>query len=73
MLLLNIIKRVLLSLAPLIFFYVLRIIARKQQLPKKKTHSFGFDPSTEFIPSGVEGLRASKSRIEEAEIVDKKI
>jgi len=46
MLLLSIIKRVLLSLVPLVFFYVLRMVARKQQIPKKKTHSFGLDPST---------------------------
>jgi len=37
MLLLSLIKRVLLPLVPLAFFYLLRKVARNQHLPKRKS------------------------------------
>jgi len=58
MLLLNIIRRVLLPLVPLVLFYLLRKVVKKQQLPKRKSHTAGFDP---------------KSRIVEGEIVEEKL
>ena len=45
MLLLSIIKRVLLPLVPLALFYLLRKVAKEQQLPKRKSHSPDFDRS----------------------------
>ena len=39
------IRKVLVSLAPLALFYLLRRVARKQHLPKKKSHPFDFDKS----------------------------
>ena len=45
MLLLGIIRRVLVSLAPLALFYLLRKAAKTQSLPKKKSHSSDFDTS----------------------------
>ena len=65
MLLLGIIRRVLLPLVPLVLFYILRKVVKKQQLPKRKSHTAGFDPSTP--------LRASKSKIVEGEIVEEKL
>ncbi len=62
MLLLGIIKRVLLPLVPLVLFYLLRKVAKGQHVPKRKFHPSDFDPSTP--------LRASKSQIEEGEIVE---
>lgn len=64
MLLLSLIRRVLLPLVPLALFYLFRKVAREQHLPKRKSHLSSFDPST--------GLRASKSRIVEGEIVEEK-
>lgn len=65
MLLLGIIRRVLLPLVPLVLFYLLRKVVKKQQLPKRKSHKAGFDPST--------GLRASKNRVVNGEIVEEKL
>ncbi len=45
MLLLNIIRRVLLPLVPLALIYVLRKVVKTQPLPKRKSHTAGFDPS----------------------------
>mgnify|MGYP001580261416 CR=1 FL=1 len=56
MLLLSIIRRVLLPLVPLALFYLLRKVARKQHLPKRKSHPSDFDTS----------------RIVEGEIVEEK-
>jgi len=56
MLLLSLIRRVLLPLVPLALFYLLRKVARKQHLPKSKSHSSDFD----------------KSKIVEGEIVEEK-
>ncbi len=50
------IRKILVSLAPLAIFYFLRKVVKKQQLPKRKSHSSGFD----------------KSRIVEGEIVEEK-
>ena len=50
------IRKMLVSLAPLALFYLLRKVARDQHAPKRKTHSFGFD----------------KSQIVEGEIVEEK-
>jgi hypothetical protein len=46
MLLLGIIRKVLVSLAPLALYYLLRKIVKKQPLPKKKSHPSSFDKST---------------------------
>lgn len=46
MLLLGIIRKVLVSLAPLALFYLLRKVARIQHLPKKKSHPSSFDKNT---------------------------
>jgi len=43
MLLLNIIRRVLLPLVPLVLFYLLRKVVKTQSFPKKKSHLPGFD------------------------------
>lgn len=51
-----IIRRVLLSVAPLVLYYLLRKVTRKQHLPKKKSHS----------------SRLDTSRIVEGEIVEEK-
>lgn len=40
-----IIRRILLSIAPLALFYLLRKVASKQHLPKRKSHLSGFDTS----------------------------
>ena len=56
-----IIRKIFLSIVPLVLFYLLRKMFNKQQ-PKGKSHLSEFDPST--------GLRASKSQIVEGEIVD---
>lgn len=56
MIAITLIRKVLVSLAPLALFYLLRKVARRQQLPKRKSHSSGFDTS----------------RIEEGEIVEEK-
>lgn len=64
MLLLSIIRRVLLPLLPLALIYLLRKVATKQQLPKRKSRAGGFDPSID--------LRASKNRVVEGEIVEDK-
>ncbi len=45
MLLLSIIRRVLLPLVPLALFYLLKKVAKKQHLPKRKSHSSDFDKS----------------------------
>lgn len=56
-----IIKKILLSLAPLVLFYLLRKMGNKQK-PKRKSHLSEFDPSTP--------LRASKDKIVEGEVID---
>jgi len=56
-----IIKKLLLFLAPIFLFYLLRKMGKRENL-KKKSHLSEFDPSTP--------LRASKSHIVEGEIVD---
>lgn len=56
-----IIRKILLSFAPMVLFYLLRKM-RKEQQPKIKSHLSDFDPSAP--------LRASKSKIVEGEIVD---
>ena len=58
------IRKILVSLAPLALFYLLRKVARNQHVSKRKSHSSDFDPSTP--------LRASKSKIVEGEIVEEK-
>ena len=58
------IRKILVSLAPLALFYLLRKVAGEQQSPKRKSQSSSFDPSTE--------LRAGKSQIVEGEIVEGK-
>jgi len=50
------IRKILVSIAPLALFYLLRKVARNQHVPKRKTHSSGFD----------------KSQIVEGEIVEEK-
>lgn len=45
MLLLGIFRRVLLPLLPLALFYLLRKVARGQHVPKRKSHTAGFDTS----------------------------
>jgi len=50
------IRKMLVSLAPLALFYILRKVAKGQQLPKRKSHQPDFD----------------KSRIVEGEIVEEK-
>lgn len=65
MLLLNIIKKLILSILPLLFFYILKIVVNRQQILKKQTHIVDADPAVDF--------RASKSRIEEAEIVEDRV
>mgnify|MGYP001592192668 CR=1 FL=1 len=45
MILFTLVRKILVSLAPLALFYLLRKVARKQQLPKKKSHPSGFDTS----------------------------
>lgn len=49
-------RKILVSIAPLALFYLLRKVAKDQHLPKRKTHSSGFD----------------KSQIVEGEIVEEK-
>ena len=56
-----IIKKILLTLVPLILFYLFKKMIKNQE-PKKGSQLPEFDPST--------GLRASKSKIVEGEIVD---
>jgi len=51
-----ILKKILLSLAPLALFYLLRRVARNHHLPKSKSHSSDFD----------------KSKVVEGEIVEEK-
>jgi len=58
------IRKILVSIAPMALFYLLRKVAKTQSLPKKKSRSSNFDPSTP--------LRASKSKIVEGEIVEEK-
>jgi len=50
------IRKILVSLAPLAFFYLLRKVARNQHVPKRKSYTAGFD----------------KSQIVEGEIVEEK-
>jgi len=52
----TLIRKILVSIAPLALFYLLRKVARNQHVPKRKTHSSGFD----------------KSQIVEGEIVEEK-
>ncbi|MDP2638229.1 MAG: hypothetical protein Q8P26_04170 [Candidatus Levybacteria bacterium] len=56
-----IIRKIFLSIVPLVLFYLLKKIIKNQE-PKKRSHLSDFDPSTP--------LRASKSNIVEGEIVD---
>ncbi len=56
-----IIRKILFSLVPVILFYLLRKMGKREQ-PKKKSHLSDFDPSTP--------LRASKSNFVEGEIID---
>ena len=61
MIAITLIRKILVSLVPLAFFYLLRKsllrkVVKGQHLPKRKSHLSGFD----------------KSRIEEAEIVEEK-
>ena len=56
-----IIRRILLSLAPIFLFYLLRKMGKERQ-PKKKSQLSDVDPST--------GLRTSKSQIVEGEIIE---
>ena len=58
------IRKMLVSIAPLALFFILRNVAKGQHLPKRKSHTAGFDPSTP--------LRASTSKIVEGEIVEEK-
>ena len=51
-----IIRKILVSIAPLALFYLLRKIARNQQVPKRQSHTAGFD----------------KSQVVEGEIVEEK-
>jgi hypothetical protein len=51
------IRKMLVSIAPLALFYLLRKVARDQRLPKRNSHTAGFD----------------KSQIVEGEIVEEKI
>lgn len=55
------VRKILVTLAPLALFYFLRKVAKKQHLPKRKSHSSGFDPS-----------RIAEEEILEGEIVDEK-
>ncbi len=55
-----IIRKILLSLVPLVLFYLLRKMGKERQ-PKRKSHLSDFDPST--------GLWASKSQIIDGEII----
>lgn len=64
MILFTLARKILVSLAPLALFYLLRKVSRRQHLPKRKSRLSDFDPST--------WLRASKSRIVEGEIVEEK-
>ena len=50
------IRKILVSIAPLALFYLLRKIARNQHVPKRKSYTAGFD----------------KSQIVEGEIVEEK-
>ena len=52
----TLIRKMLVSIVPLALFYLLRRVARGQHLPKRQSHSSGFD----------------KSRIVEGEIVEEK-
>jgi len=45
MILFTLVRKILVSLAPLALFYLLRKVARYQHLPKRKSHSSGFDTS----------------------------
>ena len=56
MILFTLVRKILVSLAPLALFYILRKVARTQPFPKKKSHLSGYDTS----------------RIVEGEIVEKK-
>lgn len=56
MLLLSLIRRALLPFVPLVLFYLLRKVARERLLPKRKSHSSGFD----------------KSQVVEGEVVEEK-
>lgn len=58
------IRKILMSIAPLALFYLLRKVAKDQHIPKRKSHLSDFDPST--------SPRASKSQIVEGEIVKEK-
>ena len=51
-----IIRKILVSIAPLALFYLLRKIARNQHVPKRQSHTAGFD----------------KSQVVEGEIVEEK-
>ena len=56
-----IIRKIFLSIVPLVLFYFLRKMVKNKE-PKRRSHLSDFDPSTP--------LRASKSQIVEGEIVD---
>ena len=57
MILFTLVRKILVSLAPLALFFLLRKVSRKQHLPKRKSYSSDFD----------------KSRIVEGEIVEEKL
>lgn len=56
-----IIRKIFLSIVPLVLFYLFRKMIKNQK-PKGRSHLSGFDPST--------SLRASKEKIVEGEIVN---
>ncbi len=56
-----IIRKIFLSIVPLVLFYILRKMIKNQE-PKQGSHLPDSDPST--------GFRVSKSQIIEGEIVD---
>ena len=56
-----IIRKIFLSIVPLVLFYLFKKMIKNQE-PKKGSHLPDFDPSTP--------LRASKNKIVEGEIVD---
>ena len=64
-----IIGKIFLSIVPLVLFYILRKLIKSQE-PRRRSHLPDFDPSTESTLERSEGLRASKNKIVEGEIVD---
>ena len=61
--------KIFLSIVPLVLFYILRKLIKSQE-PGRRSHLSDFDPSTESTLERSEGLRASKNKIVEGEIVD---